>query len=115
MPASIRSFLALPPWMAFMYRAWPSTKGIVLVLAQIGEPVPGEHALDADDQAVAEGRDGVRGRRRAGGEVLVEDDVAVVVEDADVHGSGVQIDAAVESVLLVVEAHGATPEVWVGA
>ena len=26
--ASILSFLALPPWIAFMYRAWPRTKGI---------------------------------------------------------------------------------------
>jgi hypothetical protein len=29
----------------------------------------------------------------------------VVIEDAEVHASGVQIDAAVESVLLLVEAH----------
>ena len=26
--ASMLSFLALPPWMAFMYRAWPRTKGM---------------------------------------------------------------------------------------
>jgi GNAT superfamily N-acetyltransferase len=25
--ASIRSFLALPPWMAFIYKSWPRTKG----------------------------------------------------------------------------------------
>jgi hypothetical protein len=38
--------------------------------------------------------------------VVVEDDVAIVRQDADVHGPGVQVDAAVESVLAVVEAHG---------
>jgi len=26
--ASILSFLALPPWIAFMYSAWPRTKGM---------------------------------------------------------------------------------------
>src|SRR5207245_1893731 len=37
--------------------------------------------------------------------VLVEDDLALAVEDAQVHGPGMEIDAAVESVLAVVEAH----------
>jgi hypothetical protein len=34
-------------------------------------------------------------------EVAVIDDVALVGEDADVHGTGVQVDAAVESVCVV--------------
>jgi hypothetical protein len=36
----------------------------------------------------------------------METDVAVVIEDAEVHGSGMEIDAAVESVLLGIESHG---------
>ena len=48
-----------------------------------------------------------------GDEVLVEHDGPVLVEDAEVQGSGVQIDAAVESVGLGVNAHGSwTP--WEG-
>jgi hypothetical protein len=37
-----------------------------------------------------------------------------VVEDTDVRGPGVQIDAAVESMEAGVEAHGGLPG-WVGA
>ncbi len=70
-----------------------------LAFAQVGEPVPGEHALDADDEAVAEGLDGVEEGVGRGGQVLLEDGLARVVEDVDEHGSGVQIDAAVELVL----------------
>jgi len=39
-------------------------EGNLLTLAQVGDPVPGEHALDADHQAVAEGRDGLEQRFR---------------------------------------------------
>src|SRR5579872_2767230 len=84
-------------------------EGDVLSLAQVGEPVPGEHALDADDESGAEGCDGAEKALRPAGQVFVEDDESVVVEDADVHGPGVQVDAAVESVGLVVEAHGILP------
>jgi hypothetical protein len=40
------------------------------------------------------------------GAMVSRDDLAVVVEDADVHGPGVQVHAAVESMLTGVEAHG---------
>jgi hypothetical protein len=74
--------------------------------AEIGKPVPAEQALDGDDAVVAEGSDSLEEGVGFGGEVFVVDDLAVAIEDAQVHGAGVQIDAAVETVLLVVEAHG---------
>ena len=79
-----------------------------LVLAQVGEPVPGEHALAADDEAVAEGLDGIEEGVGRGGQVLLEDGRALVVEDVGEQAPGVQIDAAVVSVLAGVErmAHG---------
>jgi len=80
-------------------------EGDRVVLAQVGQPVPGEHALDSDDQAVAEGLHGVEeglGLRR---QVLREDGLALLVEDVDEHASGVQIDAGVKSVLSGVAAH----------
>ena len=80
-------------------------EGDGLVLAQVGEPVPGEHALAADDQAVAEGRDGVEKGLGLGGKIRLEDGLAGVVENVDVHASGVQIDAGVKSVLTGVAAH----------
>jgi hypothetical protein len=42
----------------------------------------------------------------------VQDDGASLVEDAQVHRPGVQIDAAVESLRLVVEAHHGL--LWMG-
>jgi len=50
-----------------MYSAWPSTKRNLLGGTQVGEPVPAEDALHADDDVVAVGGDRLqerRGRRR---------------------------------------------------
>jgi hypothetical protein len=80
-------------------------KGDLLGLTQVGEPIPAKQALDADDQPVAEGGHGLEKRLAAGRQVLVENDQALSIEDAQVHGSGVQIDAAIESVLSSVETH----------
>ena len=80
-------------------------EGEFLLLAQVGEPVPGEHALTGDGQPIAEGSDGTEEGIRPGGDSLVQDDGTGRVEDAQGQGPGVQIDAAVESVLLVVESH----------
>ena len=44
-------------------------------------------------------------RRPARRQVLVEDDLAAGVENAQVHTPGMEIDATVESVLAGVEAH----------
>src|SRR5262249_29484001 len=91
----------------------PEDKGDVLGLAQVGEPVPAKQALAGHDQAVAEGRDGLQESRRLGRHFLVQDDLAGVIEDAQVHCPGVQIDAAVESVRVVVEAHSWSLLAWV--
>jgi hypothetical protein len=74
-------------------------------MAEVGEPVPGEHALAGDGESVAEGLDGLEEGGGRGGNGVVPDGVAVAVEDADGEGPGVEIDAAVKSVLLVVESH----------
>ena len=73
-------------------------EGDALILAEVGEPVPGEHALGGDDQSVAVGLDGLEEELGIGAKVLVDDNGVVLVEDADVHGSGVQIDAGIVSV-----------------
>jgi hypothetical protein len=75
-------------------------------LAEIGDPVPGEDALDGDGDVRHEGIDGALQQVGVDGHVFVKQGFAVAVEDADVHGFGVQIDAAVELVLLFVESHG---------
>jgi hypothetical protein len=66
---------------------------------------PGEYALAGDDQPVAVGRDGPEEGLPRGGEVLVQQGAPVVVEDAEEHGPGVQVDAAVSSVSGLIEHH----------
>ena len=88
-----------------MASAWPSTKAMPFGRAEIGEPVPGEHALGRDDEIVAVRRDGLEEGRRRRRHVPVHEHLAGAVEDADVHGLHVQIDPAIVTVLPVVESH----------
>lgn len=74
--------------------------------AQVGQPVPGEDALDGDDEVLTVGGDHLEESLRPGLYVAVDEDFAGLVQDADVHGSGVQVDAAVVAVLLGVKSHG---------
>jgi hypothetical protein len=55
--------------------------------AEVGQPVPGEDALRAHDEALPEGSHGLEEGLRSGGEVPVEDHLALVREYAQVHRS----------------------------
>jgi hypothetical protein len=85
-------------------------EGDVLLGAEVGEPVPAEDALDADDEVIAIGRDGPEEALGLRAQVAVQEDLAgLVLEDAQVHGASVKVDAAVVSMLASVEAHGSPP------
>ena len=86
---------------------------MLLETAEIGEPVPGEDALDGDDDVLAVRRDRFEEGPRVRGHVAMKQGLSTLVQDADVHRSGVEIDAAVVSMLLVVEVHEAS-SLWVG-
>ena len=68
----------------------PEDEGDVLGLAQVGQPVPAEQALARDDEPVAIGSDRREESGRFGGHFVVQYDGAGLVEDAQVHGPGVQ-------------------------
>jgi hypothetical protein len=88
-------------------------EGNPLLLTQVGEPVPGEHALGGHSEILAVGSEDLENRPWAGSEVLVDLDVSGLVQDTDVEGSGVEIDAAVVEVLLGIESHrGLLLEGW---
>src|SRR5262245_49458008 len=87
----------------------PQDEGDVLVLAQVGQPVPGEHALTADDQSVAEGADSIEEGVGPCGQIAGEDGLALVIEHVEEHAPGMQIDAGVESVLPRVVANHRVP------
>src|SRR5919198_4514846 len=80
-------------------------EGYVVFGAQICEPVPRKDALHRNRDVFS-----VRGNRLkeslwTAGHVSVRENLALGVQDTDVHRSGVQIDSAVVSVLLSIEFH----------
>lgn len=87
------------------------SKRQILFFAQVRQPVPVECRLTTDDQIVlGEGtycRDPVVGL--VGGEVLMQQFVSRRIDDACMHHLCMQIDAAVEFMLLVVEVHHVSP------
>jgi hypothetical protein len=80
-------------------------EGDLFLCTKVAEPVPGEHALDADDQVVAERGDGLEKGLGIAGQIAVEDDGTGCIEDAQVQSPCMEVDASVESVLLGVESH----------
>jgi hypothetical protein len=78
----------------------------LLVAAKVSNPIPGEDALDADDEVVTVGFDRRQKVVWSTPHVLVEKNLPISIENAEVHGLGVQIDPAVVLVGLGVESHG---------
>jgi len=80
-------------------------EGDVFFGTEIGQPVPGEHALGADHQIIPVRSDGLEEGCRFGLDVAMEQDVPFLTEDAQVHFVGVQIDSAIMLVLFGVQSH----------
>src|SRR6516165_5915269 len=76
----------------------------VMCLAQVGDPVPGEQALDANDDIRAIGGERVQEQLLAGRDLRLQDNRACVVENANGQQPCVQVNAAVESVAVMVKA-----------
>ena len=73
------------------------------VASAIGRGSP--PAFDGDDKIVSRGRDGLGKRLWASWHVPGQQDRPIVVQDAKVHGAGMQIDTAVKLVLFRIEGH----------
>ena len=80
-------------------------EGDLLTGAQIGEPVPGEDALNGDDQVLPVWGDRTEEDLRVAADVLIEQNLAGLVEKAEIHGAGVQVNPTVVFVLAGVESH----------
>ena len=85
----------------FHVQGMAEREGDRFAFAEIGEPIPGEHALDAYHQAGAERRNGVAKGVGAGRQIAFEDGLAGMIENVREHVPCVQIDAGIE--LLFVE------------
>jgi hypothetical protein len=80
-------------------------EGDAFVGTEVGEPVPGEHAFDGDDETLSIRGNGFEESLRVGFHVTVKQRLTGLVEDADVHHPGMQVDAAVKWVLGGVKSH----------
>jgi len=83
-------------------------QGDAFFSTDISQPVPAEDALYPGNHILT-----VRSQRLQQGfwacsEVLMEDDFPCLIQDTQVHGAGVQVDPAIELVLLGVEFYEAS-------
>jgi len=80
-------------------------EGEPVLSTKISEPVPGKHALDGDDEVISIGFDDLEEPIGPCWQVAVDQNLPVLIDDTDVHRSGVKIDTAVEFMLVGVESH----------
>jgi hypothetical protein len=72
---------------------------------EVGEPVPGEPTLDRHDNPLSIRGKGFQKGLRSGWHIAMHQNLAALVEDADIHGPGMQVDAAVKWMLVGVKSH----------
>src|SRR5262249_41088786 len=101
----MRSFLDFPPWMAFMYRAWPSTKGMPWASKRSASQY---QANIHSTPTTSPSRNGAMASRKAAGPAgrFFSKRLALVIEDVQEQAPCVQVAAGVKSVLLIVKSHG---------
>jgi hypothetical protein len=99
-----RGHLSYTAWMAFLYNACPRTNGMLSRAQRSASPSQVKSPFDADDHICLVGRDSLQKRCWARWQVPVEKHLSTLVEDTEIHGAGMQIEAAVTLMLLSVEA-----------
>jgi len=80
----------------------------IFFIAEVSEPIPGEYTFDGNDDVFSVWFDSLEEGIGLSVDILVEQDVPVLIEDTEIHGSGVKVDTAVEFMLLRVESHEAS-------
>ena len=84
-------------------------KGDLLISAEISNPVLGEDALNGNDNVLTIGSNGLQKDIRVCLDVTVQEDLSLLIEDAEIHCSCMQIDTAVKLVLMGVKSHVRPP------
>jgi hypothetical protein len=95
----------LPAVNGFHIEGMPQDEGNAFVRTEVGKPVPGEDTLDGHNQAIPIGCHGLEEGFRRRFHIAVQQDFAILAQDTDVHGAGMQVDPAVKLVLIGVESH----------
>src|SRR5437588_4078538 len=99
------SVLVLPPWIALRYSAWPRTKGICSAAHRSASQYQANRHSQPTTRPSRKGANTSRNRSCSGGSVASSATPPGLVEYAQRQRPGVQIDAAVKSVLPGVEVH----------
>jgi hypothetical protein len=73
--------------------------------AKIKKPVPGEHAFYPNYQTFPEGSDDFEEIFRVTADVAMDKDIALSIENTDIHFPGMKIDSAVVFVCFRVKSH----------
>lgn len=89
----------------FHVESVPQDELDALVDAEVSDPVPAEETLDGNDQVLAVGFEDPEELVAVAGELLVHQSLAGSVKNADVEAAGVEVDAAVVTMLLGVQSH----------
>jgi hypothetical protein len=76
-----------------------------LLGAEVGQPVPGEDAFDANHQVLPVGCNSLEKGLRCCLHIPMQKGLSILIQDADVHGPGMQVKATVEFVLFDVKSH----------
>jgi hypothetical protein len=80
-----------------------------MLMAEVRHPVPAKDAFNTDDDIVNVGEYELEKQFRIRVDVLMNFHFPLLVQDTDVHFPGMQIDAAVIPVLVIVESHDLPP------
>jgi hypothetical protein len=89
----------------FHIESMTEDKRNTLFSTEVCKPVPSKHAFGSEDDLIAVGGNGFEQRLWGSCHVTVQPRFASLVEDAHVHGAGVEIDTTVKRVLLRVKSH----------
>jgi len=87
-------------------------EGNLFLNTEISDPVPGEHALHGDNDVLPERADGFEKALTIGINISMQPDFSGIIEDAEVHFSGMQVDSAIKFVLFGVKSHLVSSFVW---
>jgi hypothetical protein len=75
----------------------------------IGQPIPSEQTLDADDEVFAEWRNRRRELLGIGPHIAMQDGLSGLIEDAHIHLLSMSIDAAVMLMSRGIKSHVRSP------
>jgi hypothetical protein len=80
-------------------------KGNVFHGTEISQPVPGKHTFGADHDILAVWLDSLEKDIRFSPDIAVQKGIPVLIENAEIHFVGMEIDSAVKCMLFSIKSH----------